>query len=103
MHKNPRLINVGTYSYRMIENFINNKNYLEGLSLVLQLSTKGWKSGQYHNYLCLKGLGAKVMLEVGNTITYVGNILLIALQNYELHNGYLQTLTRIIQDRVSLE
>ena len=43
------------------------------------------------------------MLEVGNTITYVGNILLIALQNYELHNGYLQTLTRIIQDRVSLE
>ena len=41
MHKNLRLVNVGTYSYRMIEKFINNKNYLEGLSLVLQLSTKG--------------------------------------------------------------
>ena len=37
------------------------------------------------------------MLEAGNTIHNVGNILLIALHNYELHNGHLQTLTCIIQ------
>ena len=53
------------------------------------------------SYLCLKGKGAKVMFEVRNTIPYVGNILLIALHNYELHNGYLQTLTRIIQTMLS--
>ena len=86
----------------MIEKFINKKNYLEGFKFGFATIDKGMKKWAIP-YLCLKGKGAKVMLEVGNTIHYVGNILLIALHTYELHNGYLQTLTRIIQDRVSLE